>query len=438
MTHSYKKIFHNFTNARAHFITFTSLMCAALILSGAFFLTRGNTPYTSELAFTEQSILGKHAGSVIPASCESGVDHGATQGCWDGSVISSCSSCSARPTTTCWNGAVITPSLGESCPAYPPVPSVSASISPTHISYGGSFNSMSYTSSNAVSCNYGYLSYTWGVNGPYYGNQTWTFICYNAISQSSQQSVTLNVCPASAPTWNGSICVPLPTVTLNPFSPSTIITGNSSSFSYSSTDATTCSGFGVVSGNLGSTGTTVSTPVMNTPGTYTQSVTCTGPSGSVTSQNRALVVDGPASLIPGGAGSDSGLTGFNVSPRSVDRGGLVKLTWGIHYPNNQCKIVAAVQIPATCNATCQSDRATASTTLNSILTSGTTNANDPYGASRNMTTALTTKVPSTQYARGEKSVTLDYSTTFTLSCGTGSNTFTPVRSIIYVTDRTEG
>ncbi len=179
----------------------------------------------------------------------------------------------------------------------------------------------------------------------------------------------------------------------------------------------------------------MSTGIMNTPGTYTQSVSCTGPSGTGTSVTRALVVDGPASIIPGGVGSDSGLVGFNISPRSVERGGLVKLSWGIHYPNTQCKITAAVQIPATCDATCQSDRAAASSTLNSILSSGTTNANDPYGANRNMTTALTTKVPSTQYARGEKSVTLDYSTTFTLSCG---NSFTPARSIIYVTDRTEG
>lgn len=390
-------------------------MCAALILSGAFFLTRGNTPYTSELAFTEQSILGKHAGSVIPASCESGIDHGATQTCWNGSVISSCSS----------------------CPAYPPVPTVSGSISPTYVSYGGSFNSMSYTSSNAVSCNYGPTSYTWGVNGPYYSSQTWTFVCYNAVSQSAQQSVTLNVCPASAPTWNGSICVPLPTVTLNPFSPSTILTGNSSSFSFSSTDTTSCTGFGIVNGNLGTNDASVSTGVINTPGTYTQSITCTGPSGSVTSVTRALVVDGPASITDPSSspGADSGFSGFNISPRSIERGGLVKISWGIHYPNTQCRITAAVQIPSTCDATCQSDRAAASSTINSILTSGNTNANDPYGASRNMTTAITTKVPSTQYARGEKSINLDYSTTFSLSCG---NSFTPARSIIYVTDRVEG
>ncbi len=400
-----------------------------------FFITRGINPHISELAYIEHSTLGENAGSVIPASCDSGSPFTSptSQGGTAGShFVNDC-------VTTCWNGTVYDPYFNPSaCPPYPPAPSVSASISPAYVSYGGSFTSMSYSSSNAVSCNYGPLSYTWGVNGPYYSNQTWTFICYNAVGQSAQQSVTLNVCPASAPTWNGSICVPLPTVTLDPFTPSTILTGNSSSFGFSSTNATACSGFGVVNGNLGTSDASVSTGIMSTPGTYTQYITCTGPSGTVQSQTRALVVDGPASIIPGGAGSDGGMVGFNISPRSVDRGGLVKITWGIHYPNSQCKIVAAVQIPTTCDATCQSDRATASSTLNSILTSGTTNANDPYGASRSMTTALRTKVPSTQYARGEKSVTLDYSTTFTLSCGTGANTFTPARSIIYVTDRTEG
>lgn len=279
---------------------------------------------------------------------------------------------------------------------------------------------------------------------PWIGGQTITS-CWDGSTVVSSLG---EVCPVR-PTqtcWNGSIItpslgevcpVPPPVVNLDPFSPSTILTGNTSSFAFSSTNATACSGFGVVNGNLGTSNTSVLTAIINTPGTYTQYVTCTGPSGTGTSVTRALVVDGPTSITDSSSspGADSGFSGFNLSPRSVERGGLVKLSWGIHYPNTQCKIIAAVQIPATCDATCQSDRATASSTLNSILTSGTTNANDPYGANRNMTTALTTKVPSTQYARGEKSVTLDYSTTFTLSCG---NSFTPARSIIYVTDRTEG
>jgi hypothetical protein len=92
-----------------------------------------------------------------------------------------------------------------------------------------------------------------------------------------------------------------------------------------------------------------------------------------------------------------------------------------------------VQIPSTCDSECLANRALASSTLNTILRTGTTNSNDPYGANRTMNSALTTSVSG--YARGEKSVTLDYSTNFDLTCGTASTT---VRSLIYVTERMEG
>ncbi len=483
MKYTHKKI-HNLLRSHRSLFSVTGIfLFFTILIFGLFFITKGGNPYVSELAFIEHSTLGKEAGSVIPASCESAYNHygecysppgvyisvspsviGAGQSfnlSYSSTGATNCTMYASNGWYTDGGGTAYT-WYGWGGPQYSsmnfqvqcanayygtwatspvayltvyPVPTVSASISPAYVSYGGSFNSMSYSSTNASYCNYGPTSYTWGVNGPYYSNQTWTFVCYNPAGQSAQQSVTLNVCPASAPVWTGSVCAPPATATLNPFIPSTIITGNSSSFTYTSTGATSCTGFGIINGNLGSTNSTVSTGIMNTPGLYTQSVTCTGVGGSGTSVTRALVVDGPASLTPGGLGSDTGFTGFTLSPRSVDRGGLIKLNWGIHYPNSQCKIIAAVQIPATCDATCQSDRAAASSTINSILTSGTTNTNDPYGASRNMTTALRTKVPSTQYARGEKSITLDYSTTFTLSCG---DTFVPAKRIIYVTERNEG
>jgi hypothetical protein len=43
----------------------------SIAMVAVFFVTRGVTPHTSELAFTEHSTLGKDAGSVIPASCNS-------------------------------------------------------------------------------------------------------------------------------------------------------------------------------------------------------------------------------------------------------------------------------------------------------------------------------------------------------------------------------
>ncbi|MEN9337804.1 MAG: hypothetical protein RIQ41_118 [Candidatus Parcubacteria bacterium] len=125
---------------------------------------------------------------------------------------------------------------------------------------------------------------------------------------------------------------------------------------------------------------------------------------------------------------------LNITPRSIERGGLISLSWSIKDPNTSCKLTADVQKPAVCDATCQTAVASASTTLNSTLSSGTTNANDPYGGNRLMSTALQTAVTSV-YARGTKSVILDYTTTFNLSCGT---TTSPIKSIIYVTDSNEG
>ena len=125
---------------------------------------------------------------------------------------------------------------------------------------------------------------------------------------------------------------------------------------------------------------------------------------------------------------------FTITPRSVERGGLINISWSIYHPNTSCKIVAEVQKPASCDTSCQTARNAAASTLNTQLSTGTTNSNDPNGGNRNMNTALN-QANTSGYAKGTKSVKLDYSTTFTLSCGTSS---TPFKSIIYVTDRTEG
>lgn len=93
-----------------------------------------------------------------------------------------------------------------------------------------------------------------------------------------------------------SVPTPPPTVTLNPFSPSTITAGQTSSISFSSTNATSCVGdtSSLWAGNLGSLGATVNTPPMNTVGTFQQSITCNGPGGSATSATRELRVNAPA------------------------------------------------------------------------------------------------------------------------------------------------
>lgn len=91
---------------------------------------------------------------------------------------------------------------------------------------------------------------------------------------------------------------PAPTITLSEFSPSSIQTNQSSSITLNTTGATSCTGTGLFSGSVPVNPGTVSTGPMPTAGTYTQSVTCTGPGGSVTSPTRTLTVTAPVVIPP--------------------------------------------------------------------------------------------------------------------------------------------
>lgn len=51
------------------------LFVMVALLIALFLFTKGGNPSTSELRFTEKSMVGNNAGSVLPASCESGYDH---------------------------------------------------------------------------------------------------------------------------------------------------------------------------------------------------------------------------------------------------------------------------------------------------------------------------------------------------------------------------
>ncbi len=92
-----------------------------------------------------------------------------------------------------------------------------------------------------------------------------------------------------------------PTVTLESFSPSTISVGQSSNIGFTSTNASTCYGSGLWNGDLQGTYTPTggkSTGTMNNPGTYTQTVTCTGQGGSATSVTRTLTVTAVQASAP--------------------------------------------------------------------------------------------------------------------------------------------
>lgn len=53
-------------------MTFLGLSFAVFASAGIFFMTKNSAPASSELSFVEHSVKGASAGSVMPASCESG------------------------------------------------------------------------------------------------------------------------------------------------------------------------------------------------------------------------------------------------------------------------------------------------------------------------------------------------------------------------------
>lgn len=61
-------------------ITLIGLLLILTVAVILFLLTKGQNPATSELSFTEKSILGDNAGSVLPASCESAPTYDHTTG----------------------------------------------------------------------------------------------------------------------------------------------------------------------------------------------------------------------------------------------------------------------------------------------------------------------------------------------------------------------
>jgi hypothetical protein len=125
----------------------------------------------------------------------------------------------------------------------------------------------------------------------------------------SSQSITITV-----------VAPPPPTVTVNGFNPSTITAGQNSTIGFTSTNATACFGTGPFSGNLGGTNTPgqVFPPasVLNTPGTYTQTVYCTGPGGNSPTVSRTLTV---LALPP--------TLNLTASPTSITQGQSTTLTW---------------------------------------------------------------------------------------------------------------
>lgn len=188
----------------------------------------------------------------------------------------------------------------------PTAPTVSLSVAPTSITTAQTAT-LTWSSTNATTCT---ASNGWSGTEPTSGTATvfptitttYTLTCTGS-GGSAAQSVVLTVTPAPPPP-------PLPTLTMS-VSPSTIVSGQSSTLSWTSVNATTCTASGGWSGSQALSGTLTVSPTATT--TYT--LACTG-AGGTTTKSTTLTVATPAPTIT-----------FTGSASTVASGTAVTLTW---------------------------------------------------------------------------------------------------------------
>jgi hypothetical protein len=187
-----------------------------------------------------------------------------------------------------------------------PPPTLSLTADPTSVSSGGS-TSLSWTSTNATSCA---ASDGWSGNkatsgsqsvGPLNANTTFTLSC-TGTGGAVTRSVAVTV--AATP--------PQPTVSLTA-SPSSVLRGEGSSLTWSSTNANSCTASGAWSGTKTTSGNE-QTGALTQTSTFT--LTCSGTGGSA-SQSRTVTVTAPP--VP--------TVTLTASPTSVVQGSASNLSW---------------------------------------------------------------------------------------------------------------
>ena len=187
----------------------------------------------------------------------------------------------------------------------PPTPAVSLSASSTSIAEGDNVT-LSWNSSNTDSCTAaGAWSGTRSVSGtstqgPLTSTSTFTLNC-TGPGGNAGDSVTVSVTPAPADP---------PVVSIN-LADNQIDTGDSTTLSWSTSNADSCSASGAWSGARNSSGSITVAPTS----TSTYQLNCTGEGGS-DSETVTLTVNAPAPTLT-----------FSSSDELIDQGSGVTLTW---------------------------------------------------------------------------------------------------------------
>jgi hypothetical protein len=239
-------------------------------------------------------------------------------------------------------------------------PSVNISASPSSLTSGQS-SILTWSSTNATSCT---ASGGWSGIGAASGNQTvfptttatYTITCTGPGGTTSPQSVTVTVIPPPAPTVSISV------------NPTVITLGQSTTLSWSSTNATSCTASGAWSGNGAVSGTLNFTPTV----TSTYTLVCSGSGGSTNPTSATITVNAPPpldfTLTNGGAKSvNQGFTVSNLITSTLAAGATAS---GVSFTASGLPTGAVGSFTSsTCTPTC--------TTTLTI----TTNSSTPVGSS---------------------------------------------------------
>ena len=293
-----------------------------------------------------------------------------------------------------------------SAPVAPPPPAATASLSasPTTVNSGAAAM-LTWSSTNASSCS---ASGGWSgalassgsqSTGALTADTTYSLTCTGSGGTSAATGATVTVTPAS----------PVPTATLTA-SPTPIASGGTSTLTWSSTNATSCTASGGWNGTMAASGTKTTSALT---ATTAYSLTCSGAGG--TSAPAAATVTVTASPVPTAT--------LTANPTTIASGSTSMLTWS---STNATSCTATGGTFAGTKATSGSQSTgtlTANTTYSLTCTGagGTSTAASATVTIAPVPTATLTASP-TSIASGGTS-TLTWSSTNATSCTATGGTF---------------
>jgi hypothetical protein len=214
--------------------------------------------------------------------------------------------CANSAGTSVASTAILTVTAAGAVPAAPTLTLAATSIA------AGTSTTITWSSSNATSCTAsGSWSGTLAISGTKTltptsaGTYTYSLTCSNASGTSKPATGTLTVTAAAGPPA-------APTLTLAPRS---IAAGASTTITWSSSNATSCTASGSWSGTLAISGTKMVTPT--SAGTYTYSLTCSNASGTSKPATATLTVTTAPPAAPS----------LTLAATSIVAGASTTITW---------------------------------------------------------------------------------------------------------------